>query len=219
MERVTVLVPARAGSVRVKNKNLRLVNGKSLIQRAVDLGIGVSSHIIVTTDIENPLPKEYECCVRVHRRPDDLCSSEADMTSVIKDVINTLKLRGVIVLLQPTSPLRTAKQLNDILEIYFALKPSLCLSVTINDKVTLKNLVKLDRQFFPISSKDYLFQNTQSLPEVFRPNGAFYVFDAADFSINGFNLENIAVLEMDEITSLDIDTEFDFEKVIEYAKS
>lgn len=196
-----------------------MVNGMSLIQRAVELGIGLSRQVIVTTDIKNPLPKKYEGLVQLHRRPDDLCSSEAEMAAVIKDVINALKLKGVIVLLQPTSPLRTVKQLNDILEMYFALKPTLCLSATITDKTTLKNLVKVDNKFFPISTKDYLFQNGQSLPEVFRPNGAFYVFDATDFSANGFNLENIAVFEMDEITSVDIDTETDFEKVTKYAES
>jgi N-acylneuraminate cytidylyltransferase len=211
-------VPARAGSVGVKNKNLRMVNGKSLIQTAVDLGISLNCQVVVTTNIKNPLPKKYESSVKVHRRPEDLCSSEAEMIPVIKNVIDALKIEGVVVLLQPTSPLRTLKQLKDVLKIYFTLKPTLCLSVTMNDKTILKNLVKLENKFFPISAVDYMFQNRQSLPEVFRPNGAFYVFDAADFSANSFNLENIAVLEMDEITSLDVDTEVDLEKVIKYAK-
>ena len=211
-------MPARAGSVGVKNKNLRMVNGKSLIQTAVGLGISLNCQVVVTTNIKNPLPKKYKSSVKVHRRPEDLCSSEAEMIPVIKDVIDALKIEGVVVLLQPTSPLRTLKQLKDILKIYFTLKPTLCLSATINDKTNLKNLVKLENKFFPISTGGYMFQNRQSLPEVFRPNGAFYVFDAADFSTNSFNLENIAVLEMDEITSLDVDTEVDLEKVIKYAK-
>jgi CMP-N-acetylneuraminic acid synthetase len=212
-------VPARAGSVGVKNKNLRMINGRSLIQRAVDLGLSLNFRVVVTTNIKKPLPNDYERHVQIYRRAEDLCSNKSDMTPVIKDVINNLKLKGVIVLLQPTSPLRTVSQLSDVLEMYFTLNPTLCLSATLNDSVILKNLIKKENKFLPISRNEYLFQNRQTLPEVFRPNGAFFIFDATDFNINGFNLKNIAVFEMDEITSLDIDNEKDFERAEKYASS
>ena len=219
MKNITIIVPARAGSVGVKNKNLCKINGRSLIQRSVDLAISLQHRVVVTTNINNPLPKKYEGIVQVHNRPEHLCNNETQMIPVIRDVIDEFKITGVIVLLQPTSPLRTDKQLREILEMYFLSKPTLCLSATLDDSVILKNFIKIGNNFSPISFEGYLFQNRQMLPEVFKPNGAFYVFDAEDFIANSFNTEDIAIYEMDKITSLDVDTEEDLVSVRKYATS
>ena len=104
---ITVLVPARAGSVAVKNKNLRKVKGRSLIQRAVDLGVALNLRVVLTTNISKPLPPEYVNLVDIHRRSENLSSRRTEMERVVKDAIHQLDIQGTIVLLQPTSPLRT----------------------------------------------------------------------------------------------------------------
>ena len=192
---MTVLIPARAGSVELKNKNLRKIKGRTLIQRAVDLGLNSKQRVIVTTNIVNPLPERYEQQVEIYHRPETLCTKTAEITDVIRDAINALNLKGAIVLLQPTSPLRSQKQLDEILKMYFSLKPTLCLSATQEDNVILKNYIKINENYEPISRVEYLFSNRQSLPKVFHPNGAFYVFDAEDFNQNGFNTKAVIILK------------------------
>ena len=219
MKNITIIVPARAGSVGVKNKNLRKIKGRSLIQRAVDLGLRGNFKVIVTTDIPKPLPVEYKGLVTIYKRPEHLSSHTANMDSVILDLIKTIKLQGTIILLQPTSPLRTYRQLMEILELYVSSSCTLCISGSREDNNILKNYIKLNDKYEPISSNKYLFSNRQDLPLVFHPNGAFYVFDADDFCLNGFNTSNVVIYEMDSVSSLDIDTKTDLRKVRKYAKS
>ena len=106
IKKITCIVPARAGSVGVKNKNTRKIKGRSLIQRAVDLGLALDHNVILSTDVRNALPATYAGRVIIQKRKSGLCTSEAKMQDVVHDVITEFKLNGPIVLLQPTSPLR-----------------------------------------------------------------------------------------------------------------
>ena len=209
--KVTAVIPARSGSIGLKDKNLQKINGRSLIQRAVDLALDLNCEVIVTTNIAKPLSAGYEGKVKIHKRRPELCSSNSLMIDVIKDVIRAKNLIGTIVLLQPTSPLRTVKQLKEILDLYHRKDTTLSLSVSNADNTILKNFVKINDTFTPINNKDFLFQNRQDLPQVYHPNGAFYVFDASTFILKGFNTESISVYEMDDTTSIDIDTIDDLE--------
>jgi CMP-N,N'-diacetyllegionaminic acid synthase len=66
-------------------------------------------------------------------------------------------------------------------------------------------------RFVPVSRPEYCFTNRQSLPEVYRPNGAVYVFSADWFLINGgLATHSIGALVMPPEQSQDIDTEADF---------
>lgn len=218
-KKFTCIVPARAGSVGLKNKNIRKIKGRTLIQRAVDLGLELDHNVILTTNIDDALPALYTGKVSIHKRSSELSTSEAEMRDVIADVITRFSLRGPIILLQPTSPLRTKNQLENIINIYQKKLPSLLLSVLEVDNCMLKNYVQCGENFLPINSPEYLFANRQQLPSVFHPNGAFYVFDAQDFLKNGFNPERIEVFVMDEVSSLDIDKYSDIVKARRYAEN
>ena len=77
------------------------------------------------------------------------------------------------------------------------------------DRSILKNYVRIEDKILPINATEYLFANRQSLPPVYHPNGAFYVFDAQDFLKERFNPKNIEVFVMDDASSLDIDDSSD----------
>jgi CMP-N,N'-diacetyllegionaminic acid synthase len=209
IKKITCIVPARAGSVGVKNKNTRKIKGRSLIQRAVDLGLALDHNVILSTDVRNALPATYAGRVIIQKRKSGLCTSEAKMQDVVHDVITEFKLNGPIVLLQPTSPLRRVEQLKSIIEIYLKKLPTLLLSVVEEDRSILKNYVRIEDKILPINATEYLFANRQSLPPVYHPNGAFYVFDAQDFLKERFNPKNIEVFVMDDASSLDIDDSSD----------
>ena len=219
IKKFTCIVPARAGSAGIKNKNTRIIKGRSLIQRAVDLGLALNYNVILTTDVRNALPANYAGRVTIQKRKSGLCTSEAEMQDVLYDVIKEFKLTGPIVLLQPTSPLRRVSQLKSIIDIYLKKLPTLLLSVVEEDRSILKNYVRLGERILPISATEYLFANRQNLPPVYHPNGAFYVFDAQDFLKERFNPKNIELFVMDNASSLDIDDPSDLVRARRHAEN
>ena len=113
------VIPARSGSVELAHKNLSVVGGKSLLNRAIDFAIesNLFDKIIVTTDYCEHL--FYREGIEVRHRPEDLATSTTTMVEVLEDVIETfgLDVEDKIVLLQPTSPFRVFEDLIKVLEL------------------------------------------------------------------------------------------------------
>ena len=113
------VIPARSGSVELAHKNLSVVGGKSLLNRAIDFAIesNLFDKIIVTTDYCEHL--FYREGIEVRHRPEDLATSTTTMVEVLQDVIETfgLDVEDKIVLLQPTSPFRVFEDLVKVLEL------------------------------------------------------------------------------------------------------
>jgi CMP-N,N'-diacetyllegionaminic acid synthase len=113
--RVLALIPARGGSKGLPRKNVALLAGHSLIARAVAAAID-SAHVddvVVTTDDDEIARMAVAAGARVpFRRPAALASDEARMNDVVSHALDTLAEGGAtygwLLLLQPTSPLRTA---------------------------------------------------------------------------------------------------------------
>jgi CMP-N-acetylneuraminic acid synthetase len=114
------LIPARGGSKGIPRKNLSVVGGKTLLARTLEVAEASTAvtKIVVSTDDE-----EIAAAARLygenipHMRPVELATDDAAMLPVIQDVVASLDEGGyradVIVLLQPTSPLRTASHVDD----------------------------------------------------------------------------------------------------------
>ena len=113
------VIPARSGSMELAHKNLSVVGGKSLLNRAIDFSIesNLFDKIIVTTDYCEHL--FYREGIEVRHRPEALATSRATMVEVLADVIETFGLatEDKIVLLQPTSPFRVFEDLVKVLEL------------------------------------------------------------------------------------------------------
>lgn len=109
--RVAALIPARGGSKRLHRKNLLTVGGRPLVYRAIaaaqDAGI---KDVTVSTD-DPEIELVADCAgAKVHRRPPELASDSAQIEPTIEHWWRGLEPStrpDVIVLLQPTSPLRT----------------------------------------------------------------------------------------------------------------
>ena len=199
------VVPARAGSKGLRNKNTQRISGKTLIERAVDLGLAASLPVILTTDIPNAIPANYQSLVTLRHRPKHLCTDTATMNDVILDVIRHFELKANLILLQPTSPFRKIEHLQDAIRRYTDTCPTLLLTAKIADSSVLKHVVQIGENFHPICDAKYMFENRQHLPAVFQPNGAIYIFNASSFVSNGFDVSNLEIIEMDDESSLDID--------------
>lgn len=211
----TAIIPLRAGSKGLPNKNILPLNGKPLYLYTVDAALNAGANrIIISTDISNILHANHIDKINCVARPPHLCGDTVDMATVLLDLIVSQSLKGTIVLLQATSPLRSAESIQKGLHLFNSQTYNLIMGVTHAKPEVLKWGLIDDNHFLPISKPEYCFTNRQHLPEIVRPNGALYVFNADWFVNNGGfignNLPKIGALLMDEQSSLDIDNIADF---------
>ncbi len=110
--RVAALIPARAGSKGIRDKNLAEVGGRSLLRWAVDLALAMPEidRCIVSTDGREIASEAARLGAEVHPRPAELAGDDAMVMDTILEVRRWHKAVGQgceqFVLLQPTSPFR-----------------------------------------------------------------------------------------------------------------
>lgn len=114
--RTLAVIPARGGSKGLPGKNARPFLGVSLLERAISIAQETCDDLIVTTDSPALARLARGRQERVRMRPADLATDEAPMLPVVQDAIRGLD-GDVIVLLQPTQPLRTADQVRQAIEM------------------------------------------------------------------------------------------------------
>ena len=104
------LIPARGGSKGVPRKNLAQVAGKPLLAWTVEAARAASelTRVVVSTDDDEIAA---EAGVEVLRRPAELAADDAPMLEVVRHAVSELG-PDVVVLLQPTSPLRRAEHVD-----------------------------------------------------------------------------------------------------------
>lgn len=206
------LVPIRDGSKGLPQKNVRLFAGLPLYEHAVRQGLRCCKGCVISTDIEAVLEAPVEDGRVIYRRPTSLCNDSTQMDEVLRDTIINLSLQAhTIVLLQATSPLRCDDHVRSAIELQRSGKFDLVLSVAAGDSSILKAGTVEDGNFIPVSKPEYCFTNRQTLPKVYRPNGAVFVFSANWFMANGgLATNNIGAIVMSQEQSQDIDTEADF---------
>jgi N-acylneuraminate cytidylyltransferase len=208
----TAIIPLRQGSKALPRKNVLPLAGKPLYRYAVDAALAAgASQVIISTNIAEVLTANLPSKVIAIARPEALCTDTSDMATVLLHLIQTEALQGTLVLLQATSPLRTSAHIQAGLAMFDSAQTSLVMAVTAAERSVLKWGFLQDGRFMPVSNPDYCFSNRQQLPAMVRPNGALYVFNAAQFlQHGGFDSRHIAALEMSEADSLDIDNASDF---------
>ena len=222
MKEFVAVVPARAGSKGAPGKNMRDFAGIPLWRRAAEQGLSAGAgRVLVTTDIEAVLSAHHPDGIEAVARPAKLASDSAPMAPVLLDLLADPTLEGAtIVLLQPTSPLRTDHDIRSCLDLYAGGEFELVLSATETDRGILKYGTREGSRFAPLQSAEHCFSNRQALPAVWRPNGAVYVFERNWFLQNeGFVSDRIGMVEMPPERSYDIDTKADFDRTESYFKT
>lgn len=114
---VLAVIPARGGSKRAPRKNLREFRGKSLIEWAV-LCARESKYIdmIIVSTEDNEISAHAKPLCSVLRRPADLADDQSSAEDVLRHALNLLDHQWVV-LLQPTSPLRSPEDIDRCLEM------------------------------------------------------------------------------------------------------
>ena len=214
------VIPIRAGSKGIKNKNILPVFGKPLYKYSVEAALKAGAdRIYISTDIREVLLKTFEKKVFVQKRPERLCRDEAPMSDVMLDFLTTgvganIKDNKVIVLMQATSPLRKEEDLISALKKFsISENVDLMMAVTETSNSPLKFGFIKNEKFISISEPNYCFSNRQTLPRLFRPTGSFYIFRAGWYRKNrNFNTIATGAYEIPQNQSVDIDTPKDIKK-------
>ncbi|MBD8892825.1 cytidylyltransferase domain-containing protein [Roseibium litorale] len=123
---IYAMVPARAGSVGLPNKNIRLLNGKPLILHSLlpAMASDLVEETYLNSDSDEYLRIAAEAGAKTYRRPDRLGKATTTMQEVVADFVRHLKSAGkpvkAVLVLYPTYPFRTPENLKDILDFYHA---------------------------------------------------------------------------------------------------
>lgn len=215
MARISAIVPVRAGSKGLPDKNKRELCGLPLFEHAVRQGLRTADRCVVSTDMIELLDQLVDDDRIVHRRPAHLATDTATMDDALRDVIQSQSMQAdTLVLLQATSPLRSDADILAAIDLFLTREFDLTMSVAATDSGVLKYGTLADDQFIPLREPAFCFANRAELPGVYRPNGAVYVFSAEWFLSNGgLATENIGASLMPMERSLDIDTLDDFLRV------
>jgi N-acylneuraminate cytidylyltransferase len=212
-----VVIPARGGSKGVPRKNIRELNGKPLIYYTIEAAREVfkDEHIIISTDDMEIKEVVEKTGLKVpFLRPKELATDEAGTQDVLKHAIKYSEDNGyapdTLILLQPTSPFRTAEHINAALDLY---QDNLDMVVSV--KETKSNpyyvLFEENEDGFLSKSKEGDFSRRQDVPKVWEYNGAIYIINVNSLKLrNMHQLERIVKYEMTENSSHDIDDLLDW---------
>jgi N-acylneuraminate cytidylyltransferase len=177
---VLALVTARGGSAGLPRKNLREVGGKTLLVRAVEAGQGAATvdRVVLSSDDPEIIQAAILAgCDVPFLRPAGLASDQARSIDVVRHALKTLpEGYDLVVLLQPTSPLRNARDVEAALELCVRYGAPACVSVCAADKPPfwmhgLDERLRLQ----PILPEYQRASRRQDLPRAFAVNGAVYV--------------------------------------------
>ncbi len=218
------VIGARAGSKGLKNKNVRDFAGKPLIAWSIEASVNAKliDRTIVTTDSDDiaSVSKKYGADVPFSR-PKELATDESSLNDVVIHTINWLKENesktyDYVVLLMPSSPLRTPEELDAFINYYFNKKKS------DDDTLICAHILPQNyawvMQTKPSGYSDFCFDyvkkvaNRQELPQLYIPSGLIYIAPTEVFlKTKSFYTDKTILFPTREEETIDIDTEEDWQ--------
>ncbi len=220
--RVIAIIPARGGSKGIPYKNISPLHGKPLITYTIEAALNANevTDVIVSTDNkEIASVSTLYTRVRLHHRSSDLSKDDTPTSEVIINIIKEYELDGDIVLLQPTSPLRTTSMISEAYKIYSKNDSLSLISVCEEKHSSYKNFVMGENGLEPLFDEKSLSLPRQHLPSIYRQNGAIYILHSNTLlKHRAFFARPCSVYIMDETSSIDIDTPQDLHLAEHYLK-
>ena len=188
------LIPARKGSSRVKNKNIRIVKKKPLINWTIEYSkkIKIDKDIVVSSDslAIKKICKKYKGIIFM-KRPKKFSTNKSPMEKVIIHTLNQLKkyknLYDYVVILQPTSPLRK-KNLVEKGMNYLNKNKKFNALYHLSPVKDFTGRIINQKEFVPDFSLD---TRSQDIPEKFIPTGNLFIFKAKIFYYNLFKKKKL----------------------------
>lgn len=210
------IVPARGGSKRLPRKNVLDLAGKPLIGWSIEAGLQSKyiDKIIVTSDDNEILEIAHAFGSETIKRPAELASDTATSFDAIKHTIEKIKGYDYVILLQPTSPLRTSQHIDEAIKLLKRKKANAVISVCEMDHSPFwSNTLPKDGNMTNFIRDEVKNRRSQDLQTHYRLNGAIYICQTETLLAEKSFLikENIYAYMMDRKSSVDIDEKIDFQ--------
>jgi len=215
-------IPARGGSKELKNKNIKIFAGKPLIAHTITeaLNSKLISKVLVLTDSQKiaEISKKYGATVPF-LRPKYLAKDNSNVVDTYLYFLKKMKLNKNyenFIVLQPTSPIRTRKEIDKAIKFFTKNKATSLVSVCknkfpLNWAKSIKTVKGLN-YIKNLSKNNNL--NRQSYKDVYVPNGNIYIININKFlKYKTYYFNNTLAFIMNEKYSIyynDIDNKFHF---------
>lgn len=217
-KKILALIPARGGSKGLPGKNIKEIAGKPLIVWTIQTALQSNwlDKIIVSTDNETIASVSREVGAEVpFMRPKHLANDKAKVIDVVLHAIDWFESQGenydLLLLLQPTSPLRTVQDIENAIQLLFEKQAKAIISVCENEHPPYwSNTLPADHSMKNFINFDAI-KNRQELPTFYRLNGAIYLSEIDYLKQNkGFWGSQTYAYVMPKERSVDIDSLLDF---------
>ena len=210
------VILARGKSKRLPRKNVLDLSGKPLIAWSIEAGLKSKyiDKLVVSSDDEEILEISNKFGSDTLKRPDKLAGDTSTSLDAIKHSITIFERYDYVMLLQPTSPLRNDKHIDEAIELLGQKDADAVISLcemshsplwcnTLDDNLSMTSFLK----------DEVLNKRSQDLEKFYRLNGAIYLCKTEKLlKENSFFLkDNIFAYVMDKKSSIDIDEQIDFE--------
>ncbi len=217
-KKILALIPARGGSKGLPGKNIKLIAGKPLLHWTIEAAKQCSwlDKIVVSTEDQRIATAAREAGAEVpFLRPQELAGDTVSGMDVVIHAIEWFENKGqhfdLLILLQPTSPLRTSVDIENAIKLLFERQAKAVISVCENEHPPYWSNILPD----DLSMKNFIdhsaLKNRQDLPVFYRLNGAIYLSDI-DYlkKQRGFWGDDTYAYIMPRERSVDIDSLLDF---------
>jgi len=214
------IIPARGGSKGLPGKNIKELCGKPLIAWSIEQAksCGSIDRVTVSTNDKNiaEVARKYGAEVPF-MRPAELANDTTTTINVIFHAMDWFRKDQdfrpkYILLLQPTSPLRTVEDIEGTIQTLKDKDARAVVSICETDHHPWwSNILPEDGNMKDFLRPEILNKRRQDLPVFYRLNGAIYLADTAYlYEYNGFLGPNTFAYKMPKNRSVDIDSELDF---------
>lgn len=218
MSKILYFIPARGGSKGIPGKNIKPFAGKPLICHSIDQARAFAPDADICLSTDSP---EIAAVAENHGlavpflRPAALATDSATTQDAIIHALDFYRDRGIdydtVVLLQPTSPLRTVEQIAGAMELY---RDGIDMVVSVREAATnpYYNAFETDSDgYLHISKGDGLYTRRQDAPKVWEYNGAIYVISSASLRRMPMGrFPRRVMFPMPAESSVDLDTPLDW---------
>lgn len=214
---ILALIPARGGSKGIPGKNIKEFNGRPLIAYTIAAarGSGYVDTVVVTTDSAEiaEIAERYGAEVPFLRPPELARDTSKTIDAVVhaRDAMEALgRLHDVIVLLQPTSPLRRAEEIDAAVETFFSHGGLGLASVSeVSENPVLTRRIDKSGVMHPILPISSTVRR-QDMPQFWHVDGAIYINRADDLTPETSLNDNPIAFVMPKLRASDIDNIEDF---------
>lgn len=207
--RILAIIPARAGSKGIPNKNIRIIGGHPLVYYSIKNALSSKyiTDVIVTTDSPEVRIIAQQTGARCKWRDESLCGDAVTLDAVIADAIPADKEYDYIVTMQPTSPTLQVLTLDAAIKYTIENGLDTCISV-----INAPHLSWGERDGKKVPNyKERL--NRQYLPPCYLETGAFVISKRSVVTPQTRIGKNVDVFEVSERESVDVDTFEDLRSV------